>query len=330
MENSAKISVIVPVYNVAPYLTQCIESLCRQTFSKLEIILVDDGSTDESGKICDEFAKKDPRILVIHKKNEGLSSARNAGLSVASGKYIGFVDGDDFVSCEMYQKLYKIAESYESEIVCCQFQTSNGEITEKAEGSETVTVLDTKQAVKKFFLREITESVWDKLFSRRLFDDLFFPEGEINEDTFVVITLILKSRQMIFYDKKLYYYRKRNGSITRSGYSEKFRVVNRHITQIETVIDKCYPDLQAYMKLFFGVHYYYLLLSILTLPDRKKYKNDYEHYLKQFRKTLGSFLHWGTGKQKDKIIAILLVFRLDFLYLHYNDFRRYGEQRWKR
>lgn len=330
MESSVKISVIVPVYNIAPYLAQCIESLCGQTFSKVEIILVDDGSTDESGKICDEFAKKDSRILVIHKENGGLSSARNAGLAVASGKYIGFVDGDDFVSCGMYQELYKIAESYESEIVCCQFQTFNNDIPEKVEDSKTVTVLDTKQAVKKFFLRQITESVCDKLFSRKLFDDLYFPEGEINEDTFVVITLILRSRQMVFFEKKLYYYRKRSGSITRSGYSEKFRVVNRHITQIEAVITKCYPDLQAYMKLFFGVHYYYLLLSILTLPDRKKYKYDYEYYLKQFRKTLGVFLYRGTGKRKDKIIAILLVSRMEFLYLLYIDFRRFGEKIWKK
>ena len=106
MENETKISIIVPVFNIAPYIAKCIKSLSRQTFQEMEIILVDDGSTDESGKICDEFSQKDSRIIVIHKENGGLSSARNAGLSIASGKYIGFVDGDDWVAREMYQELY--------------------------------------------------------------------------------------------------------------------------------------------------------------------------------------------------------------------------------
>lgn len=115
------ISIIVPVYKVENYLSKCLDSMICQTYKNIEIILVDDGSPDNSGKICDDYAKKDSRIKVIHKENGGLSDARNAGLKIATGKYIGFVDSDDYISVEMYEKLYNQAKKEDADIACCNY-----------------------------------------------------------------------------------------------------------------------------------------------------------------------------------------------------------------
>ena len=310
MRDTIKISVIVPVFNIAPYITKCIESLQRQTFTDMEIILVDDGSTDESGKICDDFSKKDARIIVIHKENEGLSSARNAGIDVARGKYLGFVDGDDWVDETMYQELYDLAESEHAQIVSCGYQGVYDEgVVENTKETNSVTVFNNRDALKQFFLREITESVCDKLFLKELFSDLKFLVGEINEDTVMVANLLMRSQKTVLSERKLYFYRKREGSITKSGYSKRFRVVDKHIKQIAVLTNKRYPELKSYMAYFFGVHYYCLLLSILKDPNGKQFQKDYQYYLRQFQKFFGAFMKWGTGKQKDRILAILLVCR---------------------
>ena len=132
MEHNPLISVIVPVYNVAEYLSRCVDSILAQSYENLQIILVDDGSTDDSGKICEEYAKKDARIQVIHQNNGGLSSARNAGLDLASGEYIGFVDSDDWIEPEMYAEMLARMEKYDAQLVCagrCDVDGGTGEKT---------------------------------------------------------------------------------------------------------------------------------------------------------------------------------------------------------
>lgn len=126
-----KVSVIVPVYNVENYIRKCLDSIISQTLKDIEIILVDDGSEDNSGKICDEYAEKDSRIIVIHQKNNGLSNARNTGLNIASGEYIGFVDSDDYIKSEMYSEMYQTAEKTDADMVLCNYSyDTNGNITE--------------------------------------------------------------------------------------------------------------------------------------------------------------------------------------------------------
>lgn len=310
MEGDVRISIVVPVYNVASYLPACIESLLKQKFSNLEIILVDDGSTDCSGEICDAFSRKDSRIVVIHKKNGGLSSARNAGIEKAKGKYVGFVDGDDWISCDMYGELFRLAETLQAQIVCCRYMEVTGnQPCEKEWSTPSVTVFETRKVLETFFRRKITESVCDKLFLRNLFQEIRFPEGEINEDTTVFVKLVMKSRQTVLLDRYLYFYRIREGSITKSGYSEKFRIVDKHITEIEKMINQYYPELSAEMKYFFGVHYYCLMLSILKDKNKRNYVKDYQRYLHRFQNSFVPFMRWGTGKQKDRLLAILLISR---------------------
>jgi len=136
-----KISIIVPVYNVERYIRKCVKSLINQTYKNIEIILVNDGSPDNCGQICDDFAREDRRIVVIHKENGGLCSARNAGLSVATGKYIGFVDSDDWIRADMYEYLYINAKSHDADIACCNYYR----VTAKSKW------LGSKKTSKKFF-----------------------------------------------------------------------------------------------------------------------------------------------------------------------------------
>lgn len=310
MESDPQISIIVPVYNVSAYLPECINSILNQKFKNLEIILVDDGSTDSSGIICDDFMKKDSRIVVIHKKNGGLSSARNAGIQKARGKYIGFVDGDDWISCDMYGELYRIAESTQAQITSCRCLEVTGDSSSKeCAGTSSIVVLESSNFLKKLFRRKIKESVCDKIFSRELFKEIRFPEAEINEDTPVLVKLIMESRKTALLDRYLYYYRMREGSITKSGYSEQFRVVDKHIMEIEKLITQYYPEVSAEMKYFFGVHYYCLILSILKDKNKINHMKDYQYYLHRFRNCFVPFMKWGTGKSKDRLLAILLILR---------------------
>ena len=145
------ISVIVPVYNVAEYLPECVDSICNQSYKNLEIILVDDGSTDNSGKICDEYAKKDLRIKVIHKENGGLSDARNTGIEIAQGEWISFVDSDDLISNHMYEKMYEAGLIYSASLVCCQSTQDYKNINTISGDSEIKVMTDKTDMIRQMF-----------------------------------------------------------------------------------------------------------------------------------------------------------------------------------
>ena len=212
-----KISVIVPVYNVEQYLERCIKSLLNQTYSNLEIILVDDGSPDNCGLICDRFAAQDNRVIVIHKKNGGVSSARNAGLDAASGEYIGFVDSDDWINADMYRSLIHDAINMNADCVCCNYQW--GEYKNK----------DSKQsgtnACKKMYIDDrigdgISVNVYDKLFKSETVASIRFCEKcYFAEDMLYVAIALCASRTVVKVDKTLYYYNVTPGSAMRSAYN---------------------------------------------------------------------------------------------------------------
>lgn len=313
MEQEIKVSVIVPVYNVRRYLGQCVDSLLAQTLQEIEIILVDDGSTDGSGKLCDSYAGADARIRVIHKENGGLASARNAGLRAARGRYLGFVDGDDWVSPRMFETLYQNAREFCAQISGCHFQEVENPGQVRACEVERREIHGTSEMLQLFFLRKISESVCDKIFASELWKDRVFAEGEINEDTVVVFGLLAQSERTVMSSLELYYYRTRPGSITKSGYSEKFRIVDAHLAWIQKELKDRFPELLPYMRHFFSVHYYCLLLSVLKNDTRNAYREDYRHYETRFFKLFPEFMKWGTGKQKDRILALVLRCHCGFL-----------------
>ena len=216
-----KISVIIPVYNVSDYLERCVNSVLRQTFKDFEIILVDDGSTDGSAKKCDEYAKVNNNIQVIHKKNGGLSDARNHGIRVAKGDYIAFIDSDDWVNERFLEEMYTNINEYDADISVVNFSMvySNGKqnITDCKEGS--FSGQDTLNMYFNGFMMICLEVAWNKLYKRSLFEDIRYPVGKLNEDAFTTYKLIDKSVRVYISKEVLYYYFQRPGSITHAKFS---------------------------------------------------------------------------------------------------------------
>lgn len=212
------ISVIIPVYKVENYLKQCLDSVCGQTYNNLEIILVDDGSPDDCGEICDEYAMKDSRVKVIHKKNGGLSSARNTALDIAMGDYISFVDSDDYLDLLFYEKLMTTALANDSQIVMCgRYDVSQTGICPKFFLDKNCTI--TKKEVMGLILADkIGSQPWDKLYKKSLFENIRFPEGRVYEDIGTTYLAFHKCNNFAFMHEPLYYYRLNNAGIS---YSER-------------------------------------------------------------------------------------------------------------
>ena len=217
-----KISVIVPVYNVEEYIHKCLDSILRQTYFQLEIILVDDGSTDKSGKICDEYAQCDERIKVIHKSNGGVSDARNAGLDIATGELIGFIDPDDYIHEQMYEILQKIMEEEQADIVYCKRAIVRNSMVQKYSDSDTRQCWISLNALEKMYepgFAGMATVPWNKLYKKEIFDNIRFPKGMIFEDNYIIHQLYDNAQKVVFIDKTLYYYIERGESIMRKPYT---------------------------------------------------------------------------------------------------------------
>jgi glycosyltransferase involved in cell wall biosynthesis len=220
---SPEISIIVPIYKVEPYLKRCVDSILGQTFSNFELILVDDGSPDNCGKICDEYLQKDSRVKVIHKVNGGLSSARNAGLDLANGKYVGFVDSDDYIHQKMFQVLHENAEKYTANVVICDFlkvYETECFYTEDFSYSNILQFTNI-QALNELYTNNNIKFVvvWNKLYDRTLFKDVRFPDGKSDEDEFIAHRTLYNTNKVIYVQGSLYYYLQRNNSIVGSPFN---------------------------------------------------------------------------------------------------------------
>ena len=219
--NGDKVSVIVPVYKVEPFLERCIKSIQRQTYVDLEIILIDDGSPDKCGDICDKYAKRDKRIKVIHKTNGGLSAARNAGLELASGKYICFVDSDDWIDVDMIELLYKVGISRQADITECSYRNVYTDCTKE----ETKCTAEIVEGDSIFSLNGMLDwkyfkpVAWNKLYKRDVIGNIRYPEGKIHEDEFTTYKYFYNATKLVYVDVSKYNYdRTRSDSITGSGF----------------------------------------------------------------------------------------------------------------
>ncbi len=231
------ISVIVPIFNTGEYLYDCLDSIARQTYKNLEVILVDDGSTDSSSKICDEYAVQDTRFRVIHKQNQGVSKARNAALQVAQGEYIGFVDSDDIIELDMYEFLYAKAIEYNAEISICGTKVIDNSGERKLTNLNELTVLNSDVAAENLlFGRVFTGSPCDKLFKKECIEEVFFPEDIYNgEDIYFVFKSILNSSKIIVAPESKYNYCKREGSASTVSFNEKmftYHTVSERLLEI--------------------------------------------------------------------------------------------------
>lgn len=212
---NAKVSVIIPVYNVENWLDECLESVVNQTYKNLEIILIDDGSTDHSGEKCDQWAMIDERIKIIHKKNGGLASARNAGLEKTTGQFVTFVDSDDYIELETIECMLNSMHKESADIVCCAVNKiiNRKKVTSREVNEERVYVKEELLDGFYYYQDGLCGSVWNKLFDIKLFDNIRFLNGLNSEDYYVLFLIYLKAKKMFYNNKCLYNYRIRENSI---------------------------------------------------------------------------------------------------------------------
>ena len=216
-----KISIIVPVYNSELFLDKCIKSIINQDYKDFELILINDGSTDNSGKICDEYSKEDIRIKVIHKPNGGQSSARNVGINLATGDYISFIDADDYISSSMIQTLYTLITNYKADISECGYISVYKDKQIICGFGTGIEVGEGSFLTNKFVQADIFYGVVTKLFNSRLFDNVRFPQGRIYEDTWMTLNFCLEQLRYVRTHEPLYYYNQSANSTLRSNLTQR-------------------------------------------------------------------------------------------------------------
>lgn len=253
-----KISVIVPIYKVETYLPKCIESIIHQTYHNLEIILVDDGSPDKCGEICDRYAQKDERIHVIHKKNGGVARARNDGIEYAGGDYISFIDSDDWIAENAYEILYQGLKQYDADCAvgkCVTVIDKNGTLSPKKNSDTSVRCETASEAMKHVLLSG--SAVWNRLFRREVFQHIRFPLDRINDDEVVALHAYAECKNIVFLNQDTYYYRIRQDSITTSKFSirnvdcyynsvDNLRFIRRRVPELEECAEYKYVKAMLY------------------------------------------------------------------------------------
>ncbi len=213
------VSIIIPIYKVEQYLRECVDSVIAQTYTNLEIILVDDGSPDKCPEICDEYAKQDSRIKVIHKPNGGLSDARNAGIEIAKGKYLSFVDSDDVIHNKIIEVLMNpILDDVSVQISCCNFKPFYDDTQPCLQ--QQITSITEIYSFKDYYTKRRCVAAWSKIYTKALFEGIVFPVGHYHEDVYTTYKVCYKALKIAYTDNQLYYYRQRKGSIM-STYSMK-------------------------------------------------------------------------------------------------------------
>lgn len=306
------ISVIIPVYNVASFLGRCVDSVRGQAYVT-EILLIDDGSTDGSGALCDKYAAEDPRILVIHKKNGGLSSARNAGLDLAKGDYISFVDSDDFLEPEAYEKMLSCARRHQAELVCAGRFDLDGATEKKEKGlcPEKEEALSGPDFVGRMFTwKNVDSAAWDKLYARSLFDGLRYPEGKICEDVPVTYRAALKANKVALLPEPIYNYYHRPGSITTAPVSQKSFHFAAHTQEIvEDIRARC-PEIlpQAkYLRVWSLAH---PMMLCQESNQVAAFREEYRACKRKLAKELPFLLGSPLFSKKEKLHDLLLVLGL--------------------
>lgn len=245
------VSIIIPIYNVEKYLHKCIDSVLNQTYKNLEIILVDDGSLDNCPKICDEYAKKDSRIKVIHKKNGGISDTRNNGIEASTGKYISFVDGDDYIDEHMIEELCKNIKETNADIsVCSYYKVYNQKLEELKlhKSNHTITGIDKYHTIYNKY-SSVMKAPWNKLYKKEVFKEIRYPKGIIMEDSYVLTDILQTVDKISYIEKPLYYYVQREDSIMHSFNLKRLDSLLHYEKKIKFCLENNFYDILPQVKL---------------------------------------------------------------------------------
>lgn len=292
------ISIIVPVYKVESYINRCVDSILRQTYIKLEIILVDDGSPDRCGEICDKYAEQDNRIKVVHKKNGGLSDARNVGIDISHGDYISFIDSDDWIHDDYIEKLYQLLKKTDADISVCNFMKTETETFENKITNQKIYEYSNIEAIgqltDRFYLQMTTS--WGKLYKKNLFDDTRFPIGRIHEDEFTTYKTIFKSKKIVLTTAQLYYYWQREDSIMGNSFNLKSRLdVIDAMEERANFLDKI-EQTEFRDKTYFKIFNVYTTVEdridlFEEIEDKVTFKKNFEEFKAYLRKNNKNILH---------------------------------------
>lgn len=313
------ISIIVPVYNVEDYLKACLDSIINQTYKNLEIILIDDGSTDNSGKICDEYAGKDNRIKVIHKPNGGLSDARNAGLEIAKGEYIGFVDSDDYITEDMYEFLYNLVVDNNLDVAMCASCDvyENGTVKEP-KTFETVFFDKKEKIIENLFLNKAggaAVSVCNKLFKKKVIENCKFTVDKTYEDVFYILKWIENTQKFARSSVVKYYYFQRNQSIMHQRFytSKLLDGIEAYSLNLD-IIEKKYSNIIASAKVRLYWAYRIAIEKIYACEDYKKNSLVVQKIQNELRKNLIDILKNDYISFKGKVGYVLIALNIE-LYM---------------
>ena len=290
--DEALISVIVPVYNVEEYVKRCVDSILAQTYTSLEVILVDDGATDDSGKICDEYAGNDTRVRVVHKRNGGLSDARNAGMQTARGEYYAFIDGDDYVAPDYIAYLYQLLNRNQAQISICGYRKVYGKDSNMEdsvnEAADSVMVYDSREALfHLLYQRGMISSAWGRLFQADLFHEIWFPKGKLHEDVAVVYKLFDAADKIVCGSAEKYYYFQRDDSIINVAFNRRRMDYIIFTDACIQYMEEKHPDLRkAAVSRHFSACF-----DLLSCIGKTKRENTEEYgklarEIKKYRKTV--------------------------------------------
>ncbi len=320
-----QVSIIVPIYNLEKYLDKCINSLIAQTYKNLEIYLVDDGSKDSSGEICDRYAELDKRIIVIHQQNGGAAAARNAALEVCKGDYIAFVDGDDYIAADYIQTLVACLEKHNAQISICGWQdvyeNMNAE-TKPLAGAEEI--YGTEQALENLmYQRKYDTAMWSKLYCRELFEDVRFPLGNVYEDIAIIYKVFCKAKVVSYVDYKGYFYLLREQGTTLQAFKAKKMDLIDVVDEMKEYLLARYPNLRKavlckYMRANFHIY--------LQIPADKDLfpaeKTRIEKNIKEYRDEVVKDNHAQRGTR----VALLFSYISLPLLVKFKRLKQYGKK----
>lgn len=301
-----EISVIVPVYKVEPYIHKCVDSILAQTFTDYELILVDDGSPDTCGNICDEYAQKDARIHVIHKENGGLSDARNAGVKIACGEYVIFIDSDDYIDADMLSYLYENLKKADADMATCGIYEVYADRIEKQE-EEPDFVCSGEEAFRCILRgHTIRGEIWNKLIKRSCISDLEFPKGKLYEDIFYTVDMMQRIKKVAVGTKPKYYYLHRSDSITGKAYRPKLFDIIDGYTKNYQVVQHAFPKLEEEAECLW-IWSRFIVLDKMLLEENYRSIDRFEELVTFIKQHFRRIIKNPYFQRNRKISAIVLL-----------------------